>query len=93
MVWEEQCFGQIMDTNTKGKIAHLSYRRWAFFHSPRIFERQALVKQAFWKYDTSKLDTIALALELPNFLTCFGISYAIFKSDLQWVLSLTLYFN
>ena len=46
MVCEQHCFGQLMDTNTKGKIAHLSYLRWAFFHSPWIFKRQALM---FWE--------------------------------------------
>ena len=30
MVWEQHCFCQIMDTNTKRKIAHLGYLRWAF---------------------------------------------------------------
>ena len=29
-------FCQIMDTNTKGKIAHLSYFRWAFFTHQRF---------------------------------------------------------
>ena len=30
------CFCQIMDINTKGKIAHLSYFRWAFFTHQRF---------------------------------------------------------
>ena len=38
MVCEQHCFGQIIDTNTKGKIAHLSYLR--------IFKRQTLVMLA-----------------------------------------------
>ena len=50
MVWEQHFFGQIMDTNTNGKIAHLSYLWWAFFHSPRIFKRQALKKHLFVVY-------------------------------------------
>ena len=42
MVWEQHCFCQIMDTNTKGKIAHLGCLSWAFFHLPKIFKWQAL---------------------------------------------------
>ena len=37
-------FGQIMDINTKRKIAHLSYLRRAFFLSPRIWNRKHWVK-------------------------------------------------
>ena len=44
MVREQHCFCQIMDTNTKGKIAHFDYLRWAFFSLTKDFQMASTAK-------------------------------------------------